>query len=34
MYCEKAKNALNDLKESEAKKLLSSIAEYSIKREK
>jgi len=33
-YCEKAKNALDALKESEAKQLLINLAEYSIKREK
>lgn len=34
MYIEKAKNALNNLKESEGKQILLSIADYSIKREK
>ena len=33
-YCNKAKNVLNVLKESEAKQLLLQLVEYSIKREK
>jgi geranylgeranyl diphosphate synthase type I len=33
MYCEKAKNALNKIKETEAKQILLSIADYSINRE-